>query len=141
MSPYIPIQLQRTFRQHFKNRCAYCQTSEALIATRFEMDHIQPRSTGGETCFENLCLACPHCNRHKSDRETFRDPESHQTVSLFHPQQQVWQKHFVWNEDSSVLLGLTASGRATLEVLEINRPALVHLRKLWRKFGEHPPKD
>ena len=84
MSPYIPIQLQRTIRQHFKNRCAYCQTSEALIATRFEMDHIQPRSTGGE---------------------------------------------------------LTASGRVTLEVLEINRPALVHLRKLWRKFGEHPPQE
>jgi len=141
VSSYIPIQLQRDIRRQFKNRCAYCQTSEALIATHFEMDHIQPRSAGGKTCFENLCLACPHCNRHKTDRKMFRDPESNQTVALFHPQQQLWQENFAWTEDASVLLGLTASGRATLEALEINRPSLVHLRKLWRKFGEHPPKE
>ena len=141
MSLYIPVQIQRTIRQQFKYRCAYCQTQEALIATTFEIEHIKPLSTGGETIVQNLCLACPHCNRHKSDRETFRDPESNQIVALFHPQQQVWAEHYIWNRDTSVLLGITAIGRATLEALEINRPALVNLRKLWHKFGEHPPKE
>ena len=44
------------------------QTAESLTVTTFEIEHIIPRSKGGETAFENLCLACPTCNRYKSDR-------------------------------------------------------------------------
>lgn len=42
---------------------AYCLTAEALTATTFEFEHIQPRSAGGETVFVNLCLYFPNCNR------------------------------------------------------------------------------
>lgn len=68
MSVYIPAELRRRVRAHFLQRCAYCQSSEALTAVTFEVEHIQPLSLGGQTDFENLCLACPTCNRHKANR-------------------------------------------------------------------------
>ncbi|MBD2694826.1 HNH endonuclease [Anabaena catenula] len=30
----------------------------------FEVEHIRPLSLGGEAIFENLCFACPSCNRY-----------------------------------------------------------------------------
>ena len=74
MSTYISVKLQRKIRIHFQDCCAYCQTAEALTAVTFEFEHICPLSAGGETKFENLTLACPSCNRYKSDRQTAIDP-------------------------------------------------------------------
>jgi 5-methylcytosine-specific restriction endonuclease McrA len=68
MSTYIPVELQQKIRTHFANCCAYCRTAEVLTATTFEFEHIQPRSVGGQTIWENLCLACPSCNRYKANR-------------------------------------------------------------------------
>jgi hypothetical protein len=41
----------------------------------------------------------------------------------------------------SQILGLTAIGRATVEALQLNRAALVNLRRVLVKAGEHPPQD
>ena len=98
----------------------------------FEFEHIRPLSADGETAFENLCFACPSCNRHKGDRQTAIDPESGETVALFHPQGQV---HFVWSESGTELRGLTAVGRATIAALQMNRPALVRARAMWVKMA------
>jgi hypothetical protein len=35
MSAYISVELQRLIREHFKDCCAYCQTSEHLTVTNF----------------------------------------------------------------------------------------------------------
>ncbi len=59
MSVYIAVELQRRIRNHFNNCCAYCRTNESLTISTFELEHIVPRSAGGESIFENLCLACP----------------------------------------------------------------------------------
>ena len=40
MSGYVPVKLQRQIRKQFCDRCAYCQTSEALMAITFEFEHI-----------------------------------------------------------------------------------------------------
>jgi hypothetical protein len=117
----------------------YCRTAEFLTAMTFEFEHIQPLVASGKTVFENLCFACPSCNRHKSDRQVVIDPESSEAVALFHPQQQVWTEHFAWSESGWELMGLTAVGRATIAVLQMNRPALVRARAMWVKLGEHPP--
>jgi hypothetical protein len=82
MSGCISVALQSQIRAHFHNCCAYCQTAEALTAMTFEFEHIAPKSQGGATVFENLCFACPFCNRHKSDRQQLRDPESGQKLLL-----------------------------------------------------------
>jgi HNH endonuclease len=139
MSVYISVALQTQIREHFYYCCAYCQTAEALTAMTFEFEHIVPRSQGGATVFDNLCFACPFCNRHKSDRQQLRDPESGERVELFHPHQQQWSEHFCWSADQTELIGLTPIGRAIIDTLQMNRAALVRSRRMWVRLGEHPP--
>jgi hypothetical protein len=139
VSVYIPVELQRQIRRRFADCCAYCQTAEALTATTFEFEHIIPRSAGGETVFDNLCLACPTCNRYKATRQTVPDPLTGESVALFHPHLQVWEEHFAWNEEATELIGLTAVGRATISALKMNRSQLIRVRQMWVKMGEHPP--
>jgi 5-methylcytosine-specific restriction endonuclease McrA len=43
--------------------CQYCGTHEDL-----SIDHVQPRSRGGKTSFENCVASCVKCNVHKGDR-------------------------------------------------------------------------
>jgi hypothetical protein len=38
-----------------------------------------------------------------------------------------------------MVVGLTATGRATIEALRINRPVLVQMRRYWVALGLHPP--
>jgi hypothetical protein len=60
-------------------------------------------------------------------------------VSLYHPRQELWSEHFAWNDDFTVILGLTATGRATVETLQLNREGVVNLRRALYVMGEHPP--
>jgi hypothetical protein len=140
MSVYISTKLQRLIRKHFNNCCAYCQTAESLTVTTFEFEHIIPRSAGGETNFQNLCLSCPSCNRYKSYRKTAIDPITQEEVNLFNPQKQLWSDHFQWNQSQNEIIGLTPEGRATIEALKMNRLQLIRVRNMWVKMGEHPPK-
>ncbi|BAZ86984.1 HNH endonuclease [Dolichospermum compactum] len=103
MSVYISVELQKQVRHCFADCCAYCHTAESLTVTTFEFEHIIPPAAGGETVFENLCLACPSCNRYKATRQTAIDPNTQDEVKLFHPQQQAWIKHFAWSEDATEL--------------------------------------
>ncbi|MGB0561083.1 MAG: HNH endonuclease [Spirulinaceae cyanobacterium] len=140
MSAYIPTELRDRVRRHFQNLCAYCHTAQSLAVTNFEIEHIIPQAAGGKTEFENLCLACPTCNRHKATRQTAIDPETQTQHPLFHPHQQDWPKHFVWQSEGGQLQGLTPTGRATISALKMNRPQLIRIRKLWNQLNEHPPK-
>ena len=138
MSVYIPVDLQKQIRTRFANCCAYCHTAEFLTVTTFEFEHITPRSAGGETIIENLCLACPSCNRYKAYRQVAIDPVTLKEVPLFHPYLQFWKEHFVWNEDATEIVGLTPTGRATIIALKMNRPQLIRVRRMWVKMEEHP---
>jgi hypothetical protein len=137
LSEHIPLALRREIREHFLQCCAYCQSSEALTVVTFEVEHIVPRSLGGKTEFNNLCLACPSCNRHKSNRLTgiiYGDI----AAPLFHPQQQKWLDHFDWSINATVIVGLTEVGIATINQLHMNRQQLVEVRALWVTLGKHP---
>jgi hypothetical protein len=138
VSAYVPVDLQRDVRAQFANCCAYCRTAEELTVVTFEFEHILPRSLGGETVLENLCLACPTCNRSKADHTRARDPVSAQDVPLFHPQCDVWAEHFAWAEGATEIVGLTSIGRATVDALRMNRSQLVRMRRMWGMMGEHP---
>ena len=140
MSQYIPVALKRRIRAQFSACCAYCQSAEDLTVAIFEVEHIVPHVAGGETVTNNLCFACPTCNRHKAIRQTALDPQTKTVTPLFHPQQDQWADHFAWSEDNSAIIGLTAIGRATVDALKMNRPQLVRVRHMWVRMGEHPPK-
>lgn len=140
MSRYVPAHLRRQVRERFQCRCAYCQTAEQLTAVTFEVEHIVPRSAGGQTRFQNLCLSCPTCNRYKADRTEGIDPDTGEAVRLFAPHQDRWSEHFTWTDDATELVPLTAIGRATIAALRMNRPQLIRVRRMWVAMGEHPPK-
>jgi hypothetical protein len=139
VSSYVSVKLRRRIRELFEDRCAYCQTAEALMGDIFEIEHIIPRAADGETVFENLCLSCPTCNRYKSDRVSFQQKPSDSKVELFHPQQSVWSNHFRWNDDATELLGVTPIGQATIDLLRINRQQMIRVRRMWVAIGVHPP--
>lgn len=80
MSKYIPESLKTQIATIDKGRCCYCLTTEANSGIPMSYDHIQPRSKGGETTFNNLCLACRSCNEFKADATVAIDPLSGETT-------------------------------------------------------------
>lgn len=104
-------------------------------------DHTLPVSKGGETSFENICLACRSCNEFKSDSTEAIDPLTGQTVTLFNPRTQIWSDHFAWSPDSARVEGLTVIGRATIVCLRMNNPVIIAARRRWAVSGWHPPTD
>lgn len=46
-----------------KHLCQYCGSRQDLT-----IDHVHPRSRGGEDTWENLVAACQKCNNRKGDR-------------------------------------------------------------------------
>lgn len=119
--------------------CEYCQSQERFSPDTFSVEHILPLSQNGPTISENLALACQGCNNRKYTATTALDPITHQPAPLFHPRQHHWGEHFAWNDDCTIVLGLTPIGRATVEKLQLNRVGLVNLRRILFALGEHPP--
>tara|TARA_R110000782_G_scaffold61405_2_gene126491 strand:- start:218 stop:706 length:489 start_codon:yes stop_codon:yes gene_type:complete len=48
------------------NRCQYC--NKKFLSCEFTLDHIMPKSRGGENTWNNLVACCKKCNQLKSDR-------------------------------------------------------------------------
>ena len=106
---------------------------------RFTVDHIIPEVFGGSNEAANLCLACWDCNLAKGQRVAATDPTTAQLVPLYHPRQQVWREHFEWADAGIRIIGKTASGRATVDSLMLNREVLMQARRLWVEVGWYPP--
>jgi len=130
---------QARVRQRANFLCEYCHTNERWQYVRFTMDHLTAVSEGGDDEVENLALACFHCNRRKSNKQTIIDPESGQTVPLFHPRRHAWSEHFIWSADGLRIIPLTAIGRATVDLLELNRERILKIRAADAGINRHPP--
>ena len=59
-------------------------------------------------------------------------------AALYHPRAHVWAEHFAWSDDFALLVGLTPTGRASADVLQLNREGVVNLRRALHALGEHP---
>jgi hypothetical protein len=79
------------------------------------------------------------CNDHKYTAVEAIDPVSGELADLFNPRQHRWDEHFLWTADFTQVVGRSATGRATVAKLKLNRPQLVKLRRILRAAGEHPP--
>lgn len=135
MRPTLSPVLRAQIRELDQDACAYCRSPEELSVTAFEIDHIIPVSAGGASEVDNLCLACTACNRLKGSRQEFIDPTTGAVAPLFHARRQHWSDHFRWYQDQTEIVGLTTTGQATIHALQMNRPQLVRLRRLWRRLG------
>jgi hypothetical protein len=133
----MTAQLEKAVRERARGLCEYCQASQAHYPERFHIDHIVAQQHRGTTSFENLALCCMECNRRKGPNITSVDPLTGERADLFHPRQDVWHEHFEWQ--GAVLHGLTPVGRATVALLEINRPPRVMVREALIDEGVFPP--
>lgn len=103
----------------------------------FHIDHIIPVVAGGETTSDNLALACVSCSLRKGARQELEDLQTGEIVTIFNPRQQNWKEHFRW--DGVNVIGLTATGRATVEALDLNRATMLAIRAEEKLLGRHPP--
>jgi hypothetical protein len=117
-------------------RCEYCRMHQALQGATFHIEHPVPQSRGGSSEPGNLCLACPSCNLHKSDRVQVMDPDSNTMVALFNPRTDHWSDHFRW--DGYVIVGLTTIGKATVFALQLNHPRRLLIRQAEELLGLFP---
>lgn len=89
--PYKKIVLSRkNILRRDMYRCQYCGRADVPLT----IDHIIPKSKGGDDTWENLIAACVHCNNKKGDRTP---EESKMTLKKkpTKPSHITFMKHFV----------------------------------------------
>jgi hypothetical protein len=98
----------------------------ALPFVTFHVEHVIAIQHGGGSEESNLALACDRCNLYKGPNLTAIDPVSGALTPLFHPRQCAWFEHF--SQSGFEIRGMTAMGRATVQLLQMNAPRRVALR-------------
>lgn len=135
--------LRSSLREAVADRAGYCSeyclSQERYAPQRFTVDHIVPRSAGGNDDLSNPAYSCQGCNGFKSSALSAVDGETGKTVNLFNPRQDLWSAHFAWDESRTHIIGLSATGRATMGRLQFNRAELVSLREALVSLRRHPP--
>ncbi len=124
----MEIALQRLVRNRARHRCEYClihQDDDPFYT--FPIDHIIAEQHGGLTVAGNLALSCLRCNLHKGPNIAGRDPLTRKLTPLFHPRRHKWAYHF--RHIGPVIIGVTAIGRTTVNVLAMNHPDAMALRE------------
>jgi hypothetical protein len=138
---YISAALRQQVEERARHCCEYCQTQELIIGMPLEVEHIILVVAGGKTHAVNLCLACPRCNRYKGTQTELDDTITGEKIPLFNPRQQQWHEHFMWQSEGLLLVGLTPTGRATINALQLNNRFILRSRQLWIAQGWHPPQN
>lgn len=117
-------------RRSASNACEYCRMpQEATPLISFHVEHIVSRQHGGSDDLDALALACDRCNAYKGPNLTSIGPETNTLVQLFNPRQDLWSDHFIARD--GYIAGVTAKGRATVRLLNMNAPRRVELRQAW----------
>lgn len=135
----VPAALRREVAERARGCCEYCRSQARLAVQPFSIEHIIPRAHGGSSTSDNVALSCQGCNNHKYDKIEARDPMSGEVVGIYHPRRDRWEDHFAWSDDFAFIVGLTPTGRATVEALRLNREGVVNLRRALHAAGAHPP--
>ena len=130
--------LRAFVRRRAGERCEYCRlhVEDARLMV-FHVEHIVLRQHGGRDRADNLCLACSECNWAKGPN--LAGVVGGKLYPLFHPRRQNWSRHFRW--DRTTLVGRTMTGRATVRVLNLNKPSRVMLRESLLVEGRFPPDE
>jgi len=117
---YIPLTLRQLVAERARGRCEYCLTPLQIALVPHEVDHIVAQKHGGLTQSDNLALACTLCNRHKGTDLASIDRDTGELTPLYHPRRDRWSEHFRLNGPE--IVPRTPIGRATIRLLQLNRP-------------------
>jgi putative hemolysin len=119
--------LRESVRERAGGRCEYCRLPDAALSPEdFHVEHIVARKHRGDNSGENLAWACIFCNLYKGPNPAGFDPDTGQLTPLFHPRRDRWEEHF--RVQGARIVGLTAIGRTTVWVLEMNSEIMTSLR-------------
>lgn len=115
-------------RRRAKHRCEHCHLRQNDAPfVKHQIEHVVPRQHAGGDEPENLALACCRCNKFKGPNLSARDPRTGRVVRLFNPRRQHGRDHFAAR--GVLVLGRTAVGRATVELLRMNASRRQTLRR------------
>lgn len=119
--------LRERVRRRAEGRCEYCRLPQtAAPFFTFHIEHIRARQHGGGDEASNRALACPDCNAAKGPNIASHDPETDALVGLFNPRLDSWDEHF--EVRGALIIGRTAIGRATAQLLAMNDDDRVEMR-------------
>lgn len=119
---------RHSVRQRADDRCEYCRLrQEHALLWRHQIEHIVPIKHGGTDDLDNLAWTCVRCNLSKSSNLSGIDTGTGRVVELFNPRTQNWPDHFAFRGPE--ILGITPTGRATVDVLNMNEPKRLELRE------------
>jgi len=110
---------RQSVRTRATDHCEYCRLRQDHAPfLRHQIEHVIPRQHRGSDLLSNLALACYHCNKYKGPNLSAFDPQTGRMVRLFNPRRHRWAEHFMLRR--VLILGRTATGRATVELLRMN---------------------
>ena len=133
---YISPSLRQQVTNRAGRRCEYCHYPQDEAFLSFEMEHVVAEKHGGKTAFDNLALACPHCNRAKGTDLGSIDPESGKLTPFFNPRTQQWHEHF--RLEGANIVPLTAEARVTIIIFQFNHPDRLQERERLLITGLYP---
>ena len=119
-------QLREYLAQRAGNLCEYCHAKSLGEFWPYQIEHIIALAHGGTDDLDNLAFACRRCNEFKGPNLATIDPVSQTLVPLFNPRKQGWSEHFQITDGKVV--GLTAVGRGTANLLRMNEENRVEVR-------------
>ena len=125
----MKAEARKLVRNRADDRCEYCRLPQKAVDATFHVDHVIARQhiDDEEHDLSCLALACDRCNLHKGTNISSVDPDTRRVVTLFNPRQDEWSEHFRFEE--AIVEGLTATGRATVRLLNMNAKHRIQIRK------------
>lgn len=127
---YVSANLRRIVYDRAQGNCEYCLRPETLSLSSHQVDHIIAEKHSGKTVEDNLALPCSICNQYKGSDITSLDPDTSEVVRLYNPRKDRWKDHFSLKPDNGMIQPLTAIGRVTACLLQINRAECLTERML-----------
>jgi hypothetical protein len=121
-------------RRRAGERCEYCHFPDYALDLPYHVEHVVATSHGGSDRLANLAWACARCNLRKGPNLATIDPDTDELVTLFNPRTMTWAEHF--EVQNAWIIGLTAIGRGTLRLLDMNDARRLSHRKELIEQGE-----
>lgn len=115
--------IRRQVRIRAQYSCEYCSITETDAGGLLTNDHFHPKSKNGSDEIDNLIYCCNRCNSYKYDYF----PEKESDPEIWNPRLEPLSKHFFELEDGK-LKALTSKGKATIQLLRLNRSPLINYR-------------
>ena len=133
----LPSDTRDLVQRRAQSACEYCRLPQDASILPHQVDHIIGRQHRGSDDASNLCLCCIRCNLKKGPNIASIDPDTNRIVPLYHPRQHAWREHFSVGSEGTID-GVTAEGRATVQLLDMNDEDRIRLRVLLLRRGRHP---